>query len=44
MARSYTQLVCHSEGPGEIKKRAVVLDPVVSPDRRDHEQGGGAGL
>ena len=28
-------------GPGEIKTREVVLDP---PPRRDHEQGGGAGL
>ena len=24
--------VCHSEGPGEIKRREVVLDPVVSPE------------
>ena len=24
--------VCHSEGPGEIKRREVVPDPVVSPE------------
>ena len=29
-------------GPGEIKRRDVVLDPQESPPRR--EQGGGAGL
>ena len=42
-------------GPGEIKRKEVVLDPQVSPEeiksrevelglRRDQEQGGGAGL
>ena len=30
-------------GPGEIKRREVVLDPSSWP-RRDQEQGGGAGL
>ena len=29
---AHTQLVCHSEGPGEIKRREVVLDPQVSPE------------
>ena len=24
--------MCHSESPGEIKRREVVLDPVVSPE------------
>ena len=24
--------MCHSEGPGEIKRREVVLDPVVSTE------------
>ena len=32
-----------SAGPGEIKRREVVLDPQGRP-RRDQEQGGGAGL
>ena len=31
-------------GPGEIKRREVVLDPELREPRRDQEQGGGAGL
>ena len=30
-AHTHTR-VCHSEGPGEIKRKEVVLDPVVSPE------------
>ena len=30
--------VCHSEGPGEINRREVVLDPQVTGSRRDQEQ------
>ena len=33
--------VCHYRVPGEIKSREVELDP---QPKRDHEQGGGAGL
>ena len=34
-------LTCHYRVPGEMKSREVELDP---QPRRDHEQGGGAGL
>ena len=33
--------VCHYRVPGDIKRREVELDP---QPKRDHEQGGGAGL
>ena len=35
MAHTHTHThtpVCHSEGPGEIKRREVELDPVVSAE------------
>ena len=35
--------VCHSEGPGEIKRREGVLGPQLTGSRRDQEEGGGAG-
>ena len=35
--------VGHSEGPGEIKRREVVLDPQLTGSRRNQEEGGGAG-
>ena len=31
------------QGPGEIKRREVVLDPQLKGSRRDQEEGGGAG-
>ena len=31
------------QGPGELKRREVVLDPHVTGSRRDQEEGGGAG-
>ena len=41
-AKSHTVCVSHYRVPGEIKRKEVpLLDPQL---RRDHEQGGGAGL
>ena len=34
----------HNRVPGETKRREVELDPEVSPEELNNEQGGGAGL